>query len=118
MILNNTVYNMGCSFFSTCSTDCTGAAPNPSPSRWSLLRLQQFPSAHVVEVKYLDCTNFEGIKIMVYSGEWQECDTLDPHFAETGRSPIARFKPTPEGWLMAVEFAKNYERTNAGCRST
>lgn len=101
---------MGCSFFGSgsCFTNAEARAPNPSPARWKLLRKMQFDNAHVVEVEYADCTNYEGRKIMVIPGAWEDPKILDPHFEDTEYSPIARFRPTTEGWRLAVTFASNY----------
>jgi hypothetical protein len=65
----------------------------------------------VVEVRYPDCSNFEGLKVLVYDGVETAAMEIasgkcDPHFAESGVSPIARFRPTAEGWDMAVRFAE------------
>jgi hypothetical protein len=69
----------------------------------------------VVLVRYLDCTNFEGKKILVFKDANQllkELNTglpntlrLDPHFSKSLDSPFARFKPTTEGWAFALKFA-------------
>jgi hypothetical protein len=59
-----------------------------------------------MKVKYDDCTNFEGVKIMVFKGQYKNRIWLDPHFAENEKAPIARFKPTSEGWDMAIKLAK------------
>lgn len=91
-----------------CSTNYEiTTAPNPDPSRWHLVRMEQFANAHVLKVRYKDCINFEGIKIMVYKGEYERKYRLDPHFDNCKDSPIARFKPTPEGWLMALALAQS-----------
>lgn len=55
-------------------------APNPQPSRWFLLEKAEFKNGHVLRVKYLDCTNFEGVKVMVYKGKYTHRKELDPHF--------------------------------------
>lgn len=90
----------------TCWTNTIAKAPDPS--RWKLLERAVCPNAFVLKVKYLDCTNFEGIKVLVFKGGLK-CFTgkLDPHFSNDSDSPIARFKPTDEGWQLAIELAKN-----------
>jgi hypothetical protein len=35
-------------------------APNPNPSRWTLLAVHGCPHAYVLIVRYHDATNFEG----------------------------------------------------------
>lgn len=92
----------------TCFTNREAPAPNPDPKRWFIMSAEQFEHAHVLTVKYLDATNFEGIKVMVYLGKFPGLEALgelDPHFAESGYTPIARFRPTPEGIAMARAFA-------------
>ena len=102
---------MGLSFFKTCytNTTCT-TAPNPNPSRWKIIDKIHYKYATLLIVQYLDCTNFEGTKIMVYAGEVNPSlgQELDPHFSELGISPIARFKPTTEGINLAKRFAQNF----------
>lgn len=80
-------------------------APNPNPSRWQILDIQQFHHGYVLTVKYLDCTNFEGVKVMVYRGKYEPRESLDPHFSEDDDSPIARFRPDAEGKAMAFNLA-------------
>lgn len=81
-------------------------APNPNPSNWHLIELKQYNNAYVLKVRYKGCTNFEGIKIMVYQGTYRHRDYLDPHFSRFFESPIARFKPTMHGWELANNLAK------------
>lgn len=100
---------MGMSLFkSSCSTNYTprAAAPNPDPKRWQLLDVKDFAHAHVLTVRYLDATNFEGIKVMVFRGKYAPRKTLDPHFSSEPGSPVARFRPDEEGVAMAVALAK------------
>lgn len=100
---------MGCSpLRRACHTNMSiTSAPNPSPSQWMLMQCVQYENAHAVMVKYLGCTNYEGKKVIVYKGTYDK-DLLvrDPHFAESDNSPLARFKPTEEGWNLAKSFAK------------
>lgn len=101
---------MGVSPSKNCSTNYSSLAPapNPDPKRWRLLKWVSFKNAYVLKVRYLDCTNFEGEKIMVYAGKFNQpvFEELDPHFQEKGHSPIARFRPDWEGWKNAQRFAK------------
>ena len=99
---------MGCNYFArTCSTNSFAPAPNPDPSRWELIEKRAFKNAFVLKVRYFDATNFEGIKVMVYLGEYfVKPSRLDPHFADDDNSPIARFKPDAMGWRMAIDLAK------------
>ena len=45
--------------------------PNPNPANYSVIRSEVVNEYLIIELKYHDCTNYEGRKIMVY-----EC-TLD-----------------------------------------
>jgi len=91
-----------------------GVSPpgNPDPLNYEILRSQQVGRHLVVEVKYLDCTNYEGRKIMVYSNLTISNlilqKVVDPHFtvSDKFRSPIARFEPTDRGWKLALAVAK------------
>lgn len=94
----------------SCSCDPTNVeaiAPNPSPSKWTLLQKQIFHNGFAIKVHYEGCTNYEGVKIMVFEGLFNlpSYIELDPHFSEDQFSPLARFKPTERGWRMAVEMA-------------
>ncbi len=83
--------------------------PNPDPNHWTLLEFFEYKNAFVIKVKYHDCTNFEGVKVMVYKGSCTDLPMLpkllDPHFAEFGFSPIARFRPDEEGLELAKQLA-------------
>jgi len=102
---------MGSMFGKKCWSDPTNEeaiAPDPNPSNWSLIKRVDYNNAHVVKVQYHDCTNYEGMKIMVYKGHYNPIKHRDPHFAETLDAPIARFEPTDEGWNNACTFARQY----------
>lgn len=101
---------MGLSMFKSCYTSPTIiTAPNPNPSRYFIMETEYFDNATVLVVKYKDCTNFEGVKVLVYKGviELKQGQELDPHFQEQGLSPIARFRPDDEGLMLAKDFAIN-----------
>jgi len=53
----------------------------------------------------MGCTNFEGVKILVFEGDFVLRSVIDPHFSED-YSPIARFKPTERGMELARKFAE------------
>lgn len=84
-------------------------APSPLPSRWSLLETHQYINGYVLVVRYHDCTNFEGVKAMVYKGTYHagQCLYLDPHFTDSPDAPIARFRPDDEGLAMAKKLARS-----------
>ena len=101
---------MGASLFKTCSTNyATGPAPapNPSPSRWSLLEKAEYNGGYVLRVWYHDCTNFEGVKVMVYKGRYTPLATLDPHFYDGDDAPFARFRPDKDGGEAACALASS-----------
>lgn len=77
----------------------------PSPTNWVILDTYKRKNAYVLKLHYPDCTNFEGIKIVVYPGKFKSLDERDPHFSEEENSPIARFRPTELGWKLACKLA-------------
>ncbi len=93
--------------YENCSCNINSPAPNPDPSRWKLLEQKIFTNGYVLKVRYLDCTNFEGVKIIVFHGKMSLPKILDPHFSEGKNSPIARFRPDKKGWGMAIKLAKS-----------
>lgn len=88
--------------------------PNPDPYNFEVQDAEQVGAWLVLKVKYPDCTNFEGVKVLVFSDTTaldllRQGKFLDPHFFENQskvRSPVARFVPTQAGWDMAVRFAR------------
>lgn len=94
-----------CKAFSSCSTNANAKAPDPS--RWALIHREQYAHGYVLMVKYFGCDTFEGRKIMVYRGQYKLRTVLDPHFADSDDSPIARFKPDEEGWDAAVALVQS-----------
>ena len=88
--------------------------PNPDPYNFVVQDAEQVGPWLVLKVKYPDCVNFEGVKILVFADTTpidllKQGKFLDPHFFENQskvRSPVARFVPTQHGWEMAVRFAR------------
>src|SRR5687767_2968454 len=84
---------------------------NPDPKRFTIVRAAEYDRATIAMVRYHDCTNYEGHKILVFAGRcysWlHQVKELDPHFEEGGKL-IARFVPTEEGWNAACSFAGRY----------
>ncbi len=84
---------------------------NPDPSRWELIDDVSIGEYIVMRVKYPNCTNREGVKVMVYKATLSQLvrqKSLDPHFGESKDGyiyPIARFEPTEAGYADALEFA-------------
>jgi len=67
---------MGLSPFSRCQTVYVSPTvatnpPNPDPKRWEIVSVYEYPAAYVLLVSYLDCTTYEGLKVMVYRGKFQ-----------------------------------------------
>lgn len=86
--------------------------PDPNPLNYTIVRYEYVVGYLVVEIKYTDCINFEGRKILVYECTIEDLiiqKEIDPHFCDNENiiSPIARFKPTEKGWNHACIFAKN-----------
>lgn len=100
---------MGLSLFKSCGANDLAEAPNPDPLQWELLEVQHFENAYVLKVRYKNCNNFEGVKVLVYKGTfiYEPRKLLDPHFDNTKGSPIARFRPDTQGWIWAINFAKS-----------
>lgn len=98
----------------TCGETTAGPTPttwnvNPDAKNFVLEYALELDEYLIVQVRYPNCINFEGNKVMVYKGvtlkkfkTWKE---VDPHFKDANKtSPIARFLPTKEGWNMATRF--------------
>jgi hypothetical protein len=84
--------------------------PNPDPSNYKILNYETDGNYSIVKIQYLNCKNYEGIKILLYKGDILENliyqKTIDPHFSDNDKfiSPIARFEPTEVGMSMARTF--------------
>lgn len=80
----------------------------PNPYRFTIINHNRYGSFSLIKVRYPDATSFEGIKILVYKtsilNRLVRKGFLDPHFAESGDCPIARFAPTKIGWKYGVRF--------------
>ena len=79
---------------------------NPDPLKWILTGSYQGKGGYVLDVRYLDCTNFEGRKLLVFKGKYDRVafilrKELDPHFLEDNKLMMARFRPTKEGYNLA-----------------
>lgn len=103
--------------FSSSSADKkTRFFPNPNPGNYKILRHQNVGKCLMVEIRYLDCTNYEGRKILVFENiilyDLLHQKRIDPHFSENKEfiSPIARFEPTEKGWLLACNFCNNIKK--------
>lgn len=84
---------------------------NPDPNNYIILRFKTIHDYLVIELRYTDCSNYEGRKIMVFNCDLQSLQKqkqIDPHFSNNKKyhSPIARFEPTDTGWDDAVVYAR------------
>ena len=83
----------------------TSSAPNPSPDRFKVTKVEQIGKHLIAQINYFDATNYEGNKLCLYKNltvnDLLQQKRLDPHFSKTGLSPVARFKPDAEGWDLA-----------------
>ncbi len=96
-----------------------GAAPasvppgNPDPRRFFIVKIESVGRWVVAMIDYPDCTNFEGMKILVWRGvsryDIENALWIDPHFTEGHLSPFARFKPTDAGWAAALQMCHAIE---------
>lgn len=80
---------------------------NPNPLYYKILSVWEYCGWLVVHIKYPNCTNFEGEKILVYKGlteqELRHKTSIDPHFSEDLKL-MARFQPTKIGEKLARLF--------------
>lgn len=84
-------------------------AADPNPNKFKIIQEKQVGDYWVSEIQYPDCTNYEGIKIMVTLFQPSKRKSIDPHFTENN-GIIARFEPTPFGYKAALEFSKIMNR--------
>jgi hypothetical protein len=89
----------------------------PDPGNFQIQRItSHFGHPYcVVIVHYPNCTNCDGRKILVFNKEPEEVESMkwmDPHFSESDNSPIARFAPTLQGWINAIDFIEMITRPN------
>jgi hypothetical protein len=87
---------------------------NPNPRMFQILELEQVGKHCVAKVKYSNCTNYEGRKILVFLNckisLIKKLTYLDPHFTnEIGIHPFARFAPTIKGWRAAIKLLQVLE---------
>ncbi|MES3018220.1 MAG: hypothetical protein V4721_10595 [Bacteroidota bacterium] len=84
--------------------------PNPDPNNYQIIKSTAMCQYLIVDIKYLDCVNYEGRKILVFENcsmnALKKQKLIDPHFSENKKyfSPIARFEPTETGWRNAIIF--------------
>jgi len=91
--------------------------PNPRADNWKILRAEEIKNNLVVEIKYPNCTNYEGRKILVYKNvkliDLVNQKLIDPHFSDNVNyhSPFARLEPTANGWESALVLANSLDTT-------
>lgn len=95
---------------SSSTSELSNPNPNPNPNNYTVVTSQQVGDLFVSKIRYPNCTNFEGIKIIISDFNPKRRTTIDPHFTQNG-GIIARFMPTDEGWSMAINFAQSIRRS-------
>jgi len=86
--------------------DYTMISGNPNPKNFVILSCEQCGNSFVSLVKYPDCKNFEGLKILVTRYNPKMKTLIDPHFFPNS-GLIARLEPTGEGMKLAIIVANN-----------
>jgi hypothetical protein len=90
------------------------ANQTPNSANYKIERAEVYNNNTVVQVRYPDCPDFNGKKILVFRGYQMvvlmNTNRLDPQFSLTSNL-IAQFLPTDDGWAMAVSFALAYSPT-------
>jgi len=80
------------------------------PWKYKMLRYCEKNGFLLVELKYDQCTNYEGHKILLFKDvtmiDLFNQKLIDPHFlVDSGyHHPIARFVPTQKGWDMGLKI--------------
>lgn len=86
--------------------------PNPDPNNYEIINHLESNGWLLIKIKYLDCTNYEGMKILLFKDvtvmDLLKQKLIDPHFSENEKykSPFARFEPTEKGWFAATSLMK------------
>lgn len=87
---------------------------NPNPNNCKILTHSTHGSYLVATIKYPDCANYEGLKVLLFKDitfeELSKQKGIDPHFSKNNKfSPIARFEPTERGLEMCLLLVKQLE---------
>ncbi len=105
-------YPSGPTIFSSGSSTTPAKTDNSSDKKnYRFIRTHERNGIVVLWINYPQFKNYEGNKILVYKDttlvDILNQDYIDPHFLEErGRiNPFARFRPTEEGWTIAVRLA-------------
>ena len=86
---------------------------NPNPRHFEILQVQEVGRHAVAKIRYPDCANYEGMKILVFldtnAKAIANADFIDPHFTDLDvLKPVARFEPTEIGWVMACDLLERF----------
>jgi len=83
---------------------------NPNPYDFAIIDWEEKGDYLLVQVKYPNCTNYEGNKVLLFKGvtmdQLRSQCAIDPHFSEDPNHfhPIARFEPSIQGWEMGIRL--------------
>lgn len=89
--------------FKSCVT--SRGAPAPNPLKFEIERAEVVGWYYVTLIRYPNCLNFEGKKVLILRKDPRKMVELDPHFSEFG-PVVARFEPTDAGWVFAMKAAR------------
>jgi hypothetical protein len=93
---------------SAAATSTSKTAPNPNPHRFQIRWIKEYSNCTAALVHYPDCDNFEGEKLLVFSGmcaaKIRAMRVLDPHFRED-MNLIARLRPDELGMRVLKKIA-------------
>jgi hypothetical protein len=82
---------------------------NPNPNNFRIEAAKKIGSFWVSIIRYPNCTNFEGKKVLLTEFDPRNRTFLDPHFTP-GSGLIARFEPTVKGVELAKQMANFLNR--------
>jgi hypothetical protein len=90
---------------------CRGTPVKPKSERFTLERVHGVGTYVCALIHYLDATDFEGRKIIVFQDATEGIirnTAIDPHFTEKGNI-VARFLPGEQCWQNALWLAESRE---------
>lgn len=95
---------MGINLFGGSYGRCLENTPkdtDPNPKRFSIKSIEAVNDYTIAKINYPNCIPYKGNKILVFKGDvrkqLRDSDKIDPHFLETGLSPVARFAANYDG---------------------
>lgn len=90
---------------------------NPVPTHFKVLQVSQIGRYVIAKIKYPECINYEGLKIIVFDNDSikqiKKRKEIDPHFFKDSNI-IARFKPDNIGWKNAILLTTELYKRDAG----